>query len=482
MTTVSYTPVPSTVPFLTSDKFINLIVGPVGSTKTTAGIYKIAYEAAKVAKCKDGIRRSRYAWVRQTREQLRDTSIPDFLKAFPDGIAGTFMKSDMKFTLRFDDVESEVLFRGLDDSDDVRRLLSLQLTGAIGEEFRELNPDIFDAIQGRVGRYPDGMLVPHRPEWGLDKKGNPIQGCVDDNGKPIDKIWLMSNPPDADTFWEDKVSNPTENMHVSIQPSGLSGEADWIHLLKSDYYENLIIGKSEDWIDVYVHAKFGKSLSGKPVFRCFDRGTHIAKEPIRFSAAMPLVIGVDAGLNPTAVITQQTYDGRVLVLDAITGVAGGMGALRFIRERLKPLLSTKYPGMKVTIVIDPAAFQRAQTDEKTVASIFQVEGFYVKAAPTNAIVARLAAGEKYMTRTVDGKPALLVDPASTEFIQTLAGKYRYKTNSKGVTDDTPEKSHPWSDYADGFTYACLHHDGGELFGTNIVSRARKVLPAPFAYT
>jgi len=51
---------------------------------------------------------------------LRDTTIPDFLKWYPDGIAGTYLKTEYKFILRFDDVECEVLFRGLDDSNDVR--------------------------------------------------------------------------------------------------------------------------------------------------------------------------------------------------------------------------------------------------------------------------------------------------------------------------------------------------------------------------
>lgn len=415
------------------------------STKTTAGIYKIAYEAAKVAKSTDGLRRSRYAWIRNTRQQLFDTSIPDFLKAFPDGMAGTFYKSDMKFVLEFDDIYCEVLFRGLDDANDVRRLLSLQLTGAIIEEFRECNPEIFETLQGRVGRYPDGMLVPHRPEWGEDFKGNPIQGCVDDFGAPVDKIWLMSNPPDADTYWEEHISNPTDNMHVTIQPSGLSEEADWIHLLKSGYYENLAIGKTEDWIDVYIHAKFGKSLSGKPVFRCFNRDTHVAKEPINHYTNAPLIIGVDAGLNPSAVICQSTYDGRLLVLDSVTGSDGGMGALRFIREILKPLLTNKYPGMQAGVIIDPAAFQRAQTDERCVADMFKQEGFLVKPAITNAITARLGAVENYLTRMVEGKPAMLVDPEAGLIIQALAGKYRYKVNTKGVTDDKPEKSHPYSD-------------------------------------
>ena len=464
MSETQYTPVPSTLDFFTSNKYISMIVGPIGSTKTTAGIYKIAYEAKKVAACKDGIRRSRYAWVRQTRQMLTDSSIPDFLKAFPNGVAGTFMKSDLKFLLRVDDVECEVWFRNLDDADDIRRLLSTQYTGGVIEEFRECNEDIFNALQGRLGRYPDGLMVPHRPEWGVDAKGNPVQGCVDDAGQSVDKLWMMSNPPDVDSFWEGKISNPESNMHITIQPSGLSDEADWIPHLKSNFYENLAVGKSEDWIDVYIKAKFGKSLSGKPVFRCFSRETHVAKEAVKFYPGGTLVIGVDAGLNPTAVITQQTHDGRVLVLDAVTGAEGGMGALRFIREVLKPLLQRKYPNMATAIVIDPAAFQRAQTDERCVADMYKTEGFSVKPAKTNAIAARLGAGEKYMTRLVDGKAAFLVDPECALVIQALSGKYRYKVNQKGVADDTPEKSHPWSDVADALTYACLHHDGGALFG------------------
>ena len=148
MTIVNYTPPPSLRGFLVADKFINLVVGPVGSTKTTGGIMKIAYHAAKMAPSQDGIRRSRAVWVRNTREQLRDTSIPDFLQWFPDGVAGVFRKTDYKFMLVFGDVQCEVLFRGLDDANDVRRLLSLQASFGILDEFREINPEIFHARKG----------------------------------------------------------------------------------------------------------------------------------------------------------------------------------------------------------------------------------------------------------------------------------------------------------------------------------------------
>lgn len=447
------------------------------STKTTASLMKISWAASRIAKSRDGIRRSRCVVIRNTRQQLYDTTIPDFLKWYPEGVYGSFLRTDSKYMMRFNDVECEVLFRGLDDTNDVRRLLSLQVSFGVMDEFREIHPDIYSALTGRLGRYPDGMMVPHRPEWGVDGKGHRVQGCVDDQGRSMKMVWGATNPPDADTFWEELLSNPPSNTHVTIQPSGMSPEADWVQYLPSDYYENLAEGKSEAWIDVYIHGKFGRSLAGKPVFQCFDRARHVAKETLTVLSA-PVIIGVDAGLNPTAVLGQLVYDGRLLVHDAITGNEGGMGALRFAREKLKPLVVNKYRGRDCIIVIDPAAFQRAQTDERCVADIFKAEGFTVVPARTNAIAARLAACESFMTRNVGDKPGMLVSPEADLLIKALAGKYRYKINTKGETDSKPEKTHPWSDVADGLEYLCLHADGGGIFGRSVDSGRRETRKIP----
>jgi hypothetical protein len=456
---INFEVIPSLDAFFYSEKFISLVVGPVGSLKTTAGIMKIIYHASRMAPSKDGKRRSRAVWVRQTREQLRDTSIPDFLKWVPQGVMGVFLKTEYKFVISVGDIECEVLFRGLDEANDVRRLLSLQASFFIFEEFRELHPDIFNAAQGRVGRYPDKII-------------NGV-GCKTEDGSPNMHMWGMSNPPDTDTFFEDLLTNPPENVHVTIQPSGLSPEADWTQFLPDDYYDNLAQGKTEDWIDVYIHAKFGKSLSGQPVFKSFARDVHVAKQPITpLQDGGTIIIGVDAGLTPAAVVGQVTYDGRVVGYNAL--VSEDKGALRFIREDLKPLLANKFAGRKYQIVVDPAAFQRAQTDERTVADIYRAEGFSVKPAGTNAIAARLAAVDTYLTRTVNGNPGLLLCPEGcVPLIQAMAGKYRYKINTKGVKDDKPDKTHPWSDIADAFEYLCLHADGGEVFGTTMSGRARR---------
>ena len=446
--------------FFYSEKFISLAIGPVGSTKTTAGIMKILHHAAQMAPCKDGVRRSRCIWVRNTREQLRDTSIPDFLKWIPDGVMGFFLKTEYKYVIKIGDIECEVLFRGLDDANDVRRLLSLQASFIIFDEFREIHPDIYNAAQGRVGRYPDKMM-------------NDV-GCKTDDGKPNMHLWGMTNPPDCDTFWETLISEPPDNVHITIQPSGLSPEADWTRFLPDDYYDNLAQGKTEDWIDVYIHAEFGKSLSGQPVFRAFDRSAHVGKHEITpMFVNSPLLIGVDAGLTPAAVIGQLAYDGRLIVYDSL--ISEDMGALRFIRERLKPLLTNKFPGRSALVIIDPAAFQRVQTDERTVADIYRNEGFMLKPAKTNSVAARISAVDKYLTRVVDGKYGLSIDPThGTELIQALAGKYRYKINTKGVKEEKPDKSHPWSDVCDAFQYLCLHADGGETFGGSMQEERREV--------
>lgn len=466
MAELVYNPPFSVVPFLTSTKFANFIVGPVGSTKTTAALIKLSYEAKKVKACPDGIRRSRAAVIRNTRQMLWDTTIPDFIKWYPDGEAGILERTNSKFVMKFDDVECEVLFRGLDDANDVRRLLSLQLTFGIMDEFREINPDIYNALTGRLGRYPDKTM-------------NGVGAC-DDQGNQVHKVWGATNPPDMDTFWETLLNEPPQNMHVTIQPSGMSQEADWVQYLPDGYYENLCEGKSEDWIDVYVHGKFGKSLSGQPVFRAFDRDTHVAKQTLNHIKLQthPLIIGMDFGLTPACSINQVDAQGRLLTFADL--VSDGMGTLRFCREKLKPLLANRFPGMNVLIIGDPAGQQRAQTDERSVFDILKQEGFRVIPAKSNSVVARINAVDKMLTRVVDGKPAHLIDPCCTHLIAALRGGYRYKIKTNGETDDKPEKnSH--SHIADAHQYACLHADGN-VTGDVWTRKAVKVEKVNYAYT
>jgi hypothetical protein len=465
MSSVNYTPVPSVTPFILSDKFQSFIVGPLGSTKTTAALMKIPYEAKRMAKSKDGIRHSRCVIVRNTRQTLLDSTIKDFLALFPEGQAGVYMRTELKFLLKFDDVECEVLFRGLDDANDTKRLLSLQISFGFCDEIREINPDIFAALTGRLGRYPNGMMVPNRPEWGNDEKGNPIQGCVDDAGRQMKKIWGATNPADADSYWENYLTSAEpDKVHVTIQPSGRSPKADWVQHLPANYYEDLMVGKSEDWISVYVDGKWGRSLAGKPVFTSFVPDFHVAAEPLMpiLNGLRPLLIGMDFGLNPSAVLCQLDARGRFLVYESLT--SDGMGILRFIQSMLKPALAERYPGAPVLVIGDPAGTARVQTDERTVYDILKQEGFKAVPAHTNSIAARITAVDQFLARQIDGGPGFLIDPRARRLITALRSKYRYRMKTNGEMEDKPEKNDA-SHEIDALQYGALHADaqqGGHL--------------------
>lgn len=459
---ITYRPPESVQGFIEGSKFISLIMGPVGSGKTTGAIFKILYHAARMRKQKDGVRRSRCIVIRNTRQMLQDSTIPSIQQWFGSDIL-TYAKVDGKMWLKIGDVECEILLRGLDDQDDVRRLLSVEASFAMMDEFREVNQAIFDAVQGRVGRYPS--------------KGQ--GGCYTDDGTPNYHVWGASNPPDGDTTWQKYLSEPPDNAEVFMQPSGLSAEADWLDNLIEDYYDNLAKGKTEDWVDVYVHGKFGRSLSGQPVFRAFNSDMHVSKKSLSHikSTTHPLVIGFDFGLTPACVIGQQDPFGRALIYADLT--SEGMGVLRFIREKLKPLLSTRFAGMPLIIIGDPAGSQRAQTDERSVFDVLRQEGFRVMPARTNALVARINAVDSLLTRLVDGKPAFLLDPVCVDTIRGLRGAYRYKLKKNGDVEDTPEKNSA-SHVADALQYFALHIDSISS-GAQWQTKSKPIEKASFAW-
>lgn len=459
---ITYKPPESVQGFIQSNKFISLIMGPVGSGKTTGAIFKILYHAARMRKQKDGIRRSRCIVIRNTRQMLQDSTIPSIQQWFSPDIL-SYAKVDGKMQLKIGDIECEILLRGLDDADDVGRLLSVEASFAMMDEFREIHQTIFDAVQGRVGRYPS--------------KG--MGGCYTDDGEPNYHVWGASNPPDGDTPWQKYLSEPPDNADVFMQPSGLSAEADWIDNLIEDYYDNLATGKTEDWTNVYVHGKFGRSLSGQPVFTAFNQDMHVSKKPLNYikSSTHPLVIGFDFGLTPACVIGQLDPFGRALLYGDL--VSEGMGVLRFVKEKLKPMLTSRFPGMPVLIIGDPAGSQRAQTDEKSVFDVLRKEGFRVMPARTNALVARINAVDDLLTRLVDGKPAFLLDPACVNTIRGLRGAYRYKLRKNGDVEDSPEKNAA-SHVADALQYFALHIDNISN-GGHWQTKAKTIEKAPFSW-
>jgi hypothetical protein len=463
--TVNYAPPPSLVPFLTCDSFVSLISGPVGSGKSSAAMMKIAYHAKQMKAGRDGVRRSRAVVVRNTNQMLNDATIPTFMTWFPEGPAGSFARTEKKFFLTFDDVICEVLFRGLDDANDVRRLLSLEVSFGILDEYREIHPDIFNALQGRVGRFPSMANG----------------GCVMDNGEPNNHVWGATNAPDADTFWEDYMSNPPKTAKIYQQPSALSEDADWTANLIAGYYETLAEGKTEDWVDVYIHNKFGRSLAGTPVYeKSFTDDFHVAKDYLlpNGQSDNPIIVGVDFGRTPCAIFKQRDTRGRVLTLSEVTST--NMGIETFIREKLTPHVAQHYPGYDIVCAPDPAGFMKQQLNELTLVDALKNAGYQCVKPPSNKPDYRIQAVERLLMQQVDGQAMYLIDPRCTMLVKGFRHGYRYKRKKNGEIEMSPDKNE-YSHIHDANQYADSILDL-QFRGSKTTSARREVTKVRYAYT
>jgi hypothetical protein len=202
---------------------------------------------------------------------------------------------------------------------------------------------------------------------------------------------------------------------------------------------------------VYIDGEYGLSSSGQPVYKYFRTDYHIAKQTLRpiVNGVRPIVVGMDLGLTPAAVIGQQDPRGRALVLDEL--VSFDMGVQRFVRLKLKPLIFERFGGSPILVVTDPAGTQRAQTDERSAVDIIKAEGLKVMPARTNSISARINAVDDYLMRQVDGDPAFLMDPRCSHLKSAMMGGYRYKP--KGDGDIEKNKA---SHVAEALQYLMLH--------------------------
>lgn len=419
--------------FMKDSTFFRGIRGPVGSGKSVGCCVEIFRRALEQKKAPDGKRKSRWAIIRNTNPQLKTTTIKTWLDWFPEETFGKFTWSvPYTHNVKLGDVELEVIFLALDRPEDVKKLLSLELTGIWINEAREVPKSIIDACTMRVGRYPS-----------MRDGGASWTGVIADTNAPEEDHWwpIMSGEvpiPDHIPREQAKMLVKPDNWNFFTQPAGMLEErndegeiedykpnpkAENRKYMREDYYPNLIRGKTKSWIDVYVMNKLGHVQDGKPVYQMFAPDVHIAKEEIPIAADMPVYVGVDFGLTPAAAFGQKVR-GRWLIQSEI--VAVDMGIVRFA-EVLRNELSSRFGACsEVFIYGDPAGDFRAQTDESTPFQILRGAGLRAFPAPSNSVDLRLESVSSQLTKMVEGKPAFMIDRRCPQLIKGFEGGYQYK--------------------------------------------------------
>ena len=448
--------------FMKDNSFFRGLRGPVGSGKSVCCCVEVFRRALGQAKNADGIRRSRWAIIRNTNPQLRTTTIKTWLDWFPEHVWGKFNWS-VPYThhIKQSDLDLEVIFLALDRPEDVKKLLSLELTGIWVNEAREIPKSIIDACTMRVGRFPS-----------MKDGGCTWTGLICDTNAPEEDHWwpIMSGEvpvPDHIPKEEARMLVKPDNWEFYTQPAGMlekkdeegnvteytrNKSAENVNNMREDYYSNIVMGKTKSWIDVYVMNKLGSIKDGKPIYPMFAPDVHIAKEEIPVAASLPVYVGIDFGLTPACAFGQKVR-GRWLILQEI--VAFDMGIVKF-SEILRQELSTRYSMCEAIIFGDPAGDFRAQTDESTPVQILRGAGLVARPAPSNDVSLRLESVSSPLNRMVEGQSGLLIDPRCRNIIKGFEGGYQYRRLqvSGERFDDKPEKNH-YSHIHDALQYLML---------------------------
>jgi hypothetical protein len=458
---------------------IDGIIGPIGSGKSVAACMRIFLHSLEQPVWKDGWRRAKWAVVRNTNPELELTTIPTWLKWFPEDVFGKFswsppythhiVRPDLK-------LEIEVIFFPLDRPDQIRKLLSLELTGGFVNEAREVAREIVVELRSRCGRWPakgDTMGV---TGWA---------GVIFDTNMPPDEHhYLMywsgrTEPPDwMDTQTRRQMFKP-ENISVFFQPPAMIAQRDGegnvrdfalnpaaenLDNLREGYYEAQLSGQTTAWVLNMLGCEARAAGATRPVHPTFRRAVHVAPGPLEWDEnGGHALFGMDFARNP-ALLLAQDVGGQLRYLREWVG--SNVSVEQFLAETI-PQINAWYPAAlgRMRGWGDPSGTARTGADDMTPFIMARRKGLPLVPAWTNDPDERQASLDRRLDRSASGRPSVVFCPRGCPTTITgLEGGYRFRrlkvTGTFDQFTDEIDKSNPYSHPCEAAQYITLNLDRG----------------------
>lgn len=451
--------------------------GPVAGGKSVTCCVELMRMATEQRANTAGVRRTRFAAIRNTNPELRTTTIKTWQDWFDEEYGKFRWQPPYTHNIGFQlpdktTVESEVIFLALDRPQDVKKLLSLELTSAWINEAREVSKSIVDAVDMRIGRFPS------------ERDGGPsrVALLMDTNSPPEDHWWaIMSGdkpPPEYMTEEEAIALVKPRSWSFFSQPAALLEDLDGKGKvtgyrvnearenkfregkggIRDSYYTDMVPGKTRAFINVYLLNRYQSIFDGKAVYPTFRREAHVASTPLLASDNLEIRVGIDYGRTPAAIFSQLHPGGRWVVLHELLAV--NMGAKRFAGLLLREIAAKGWTTKQLSFVGDPAGDDLPQSDEQSPAMMLRAQGIPVRAAPSNDPSVRIEAVEQILDRMTDGGPAMLISPTCKNLIAGFEGGYRYaRLGTSGDHYDVKADKNRFSHPHDALQYMIL--GGGE---------------------
>jgi hypothetical protein len=475
---------------------ISVIMGPYGSAKTTTGFQKVLNSCIWQPPCPDGIRRARWAIIRDTYGHLETNIMADWFMWFPKTEKNYNLRTNIH-KLNFDiplpngevmKLYLEVLFRAMDKQSAEEMAKGLSLTGAWLNEMDTLDNDVFKFLWPRVGRYkPPGL---QKPGW---------SGMIGDMNAPEVDNWtydfcVNKNIGLSDREMADYQATYGPNFKVNFheQPGGLSADAENLHNLGDGYYQRMQIGMTDAEVRRFIHNEFGALRLGQPVYPEFNDAIHVFLGDMVADPDIPIIAGLDAGSTPAMVFAQRMPDGQLRILDELVlydpqkkNALLGMGP-HYFGDIAREFVADNYPDCRFGGGFhDPAADKgngSASASDDTVWIDDFCESFGYKLRPGgdpgNRLGPRLSAVRKRLNTNQAGKPAIVISTRCRVLRQGFNNAYVLDriqmSNGTGRFKDEPNKS-DFSHVQDALQYLCLgvQDRGHILLDMDSRSAARK---------
>lgn len=466
-----YIPTATGYDFHGDNSFVRLVKGPYGSGKSTMCCTEIVKRTMEMPAWCNGVRRSKWAVVRNTSGELITTTLQTWLHWFSYlGHYNKRQKPVMTYEHIFRDefgiCEIELIFLALDREDDLRKVRSLEVTGVYINEASEVPMGALSHFKGRCNRYPP-------PNLGIDY----WSGIIADTNPPdsdhelyklfeVDKpngYRIFNQPPGLISVKKSELDPAIEHIQTNSGFYIANPNADNFKNLKADYYLRLAEGQNEEFIKVFCLGQYGAVIMGKRVYPEYNDDFHSAVE-MQYIPGLPVDLFLDYGLTPACLITQHTARGQVRVMKEF--IAVDMGLKQLIESIVLPYLNTDLAGFEVRICEgDPAGNARAQSDETTCLDILIGLGFNATSAETNSLLKRLESVKYLLNRNIDGIAALLVSREGAPTLRKgFLGDYHYRriaVRGEARYQDAPNKnksSHPH----DALQYCAMRFCSAEL--------------------
>lgn len=503
-----YTPAGPTIGrFHASPDFHRWIAGPIGSGKTTAAApIEAALTAIMQRPDAEGVRRAKVGILRDTYRNMYRSLIPTWQRIFPPEL-GHFTGSDdrpAKHVLSFPAPHLDA---------------GGQPTGKLGmceleAEFCALgsgaNANTVEAVcRGWEIMYAyidEEDLVPTEARSFL--AGRALRGGISEL-RVSRGVTGCFNKPDVD--------HPLYEICEERQPSGyfdqpgglLAGGPPYrtnpgaenlqnLHGYKLGlpdpqcYYPVSAEDQPEWYIRRMLRNAWGASVAGEPIY-LWTPERHVCAAELEPRDGDELVLGLDGGGTPAAVIMGRTATGRRVVYAEVVIVdpsdrrglrlQRGIGPKTFaaaIRDALTP----RFQHCRVSLAYgDPAAFYGADREAGEYSFMETVGnslGITVMEAPSNEISLRQDAVRELKDRNnrFDGLPNLMINPSCRFLRRGFASDYKLEARDpkQPGKDPKPQKS-ATSHVHDALQYACLGDQGragvvaGEKFDRHAVRAA-----------